>query len=237
VDISVTGSLDKAIKNLVDLGRNLGDKLQFQTLGTVIQTTTCFLTVAANTQDNGQRQLTFSKHQDWKNLMSNINRFFYAHLHTAIELELVEFCKNQNISIQSSQKRRLLEKYEKELKKEVPNDFHSKIESFLHKNAYDRPSTMDILNTALTQIDITNKDKTYFRLFYDALSILRNKSSHSDSALSASEKSRLQQAKLDFLISDEGELHSQAGHYVIISKMTMACLSALDDEFTIDQDK
>lgn len=227
MNTSDISSLDSAIRNLIELGKNLSDKLEFQTLGTVIQATTCFLTVAANTLDNGERQLKFSEHQDWKNLMASINRYFYAHVHTAIELQLVEFCRIRNLTIQSTQKRRLLDKYEEELKSKVPKDFHPKIEAFLSKNAYDKPSTMDVLNTALTKVNIVNKDKAYFRQFYDALSILRNKSSHSDTALSTSEISRLQQAKLDFLVSDKGELQSKAGHYVIISKMTITCLGAL----------
>jgi len=88
-------SLDTAIKDLIDLGKVFGNKFELQTLGTVVQSTACFLTIAANTLDQGQRQLNFSNKEDWKNLINNINRFFYAHVHTAIEVELIDFSKKR----------------------------------------------------------------------------------------------------------------------------------------------
>jgi hypothetical protein len=220
-------SLDIAIKNLIDLGKEFGDKFEFQTLGTVVQSTACFLTIAANTLDHGQRQLNFSDKGDWQNLISNINRFFYAHVHTAIEVELIEFCNRKKIKIESTVKRKLFEKYEKTLKQKIPTEHQKDIEDFLQENTSDRPSSMDFLNSSLKEISFSEDEKTYFRIFYEALSILRNKSSHSDPSLNDYESKKLKQAKLDFLISSQGTLQSQPGHYFHISKMVMIFLDNL----------
>lgn len=220
-------SLETAIKNLIELGKEFGDKFESQTLGTVVHTTACFLTMAANTLDQGQRQLNFSNKEDWKNLISNINRFFYAHVHTAIEVELIEFSNKKGIKIESTVKRKLLEKYEKNLKQKIPNEHHKDIEDFLQENTPDRPSAMDFLNCSLKGTGFSEDEKKYFRIFYEALSILRNKSSHSDPSLHGYEKDKLKQAKLDFLISPKGTLKSQPGHYFYISKMVMVFLNNL----------
>jgi len=87
---------------------------------------------------------------------------------------------------------------------------------------------MDILNFSLKGSSFKEKEKKYFRIFYEALSILRNKSSHSVPELSDYEKNKIKQAKLDFLISPQGKLQSQPRHYFYISKMAMVFLNNLD---------
>jgi hypothetical protein len=220
-------SLDAALTNLVSLEKDLGTKFELRTLGTVVQGTICFLTIAANTLDEGQRRLKFTEKDDWTNLMSFINRAFYANLHTAIEAELLEFCSRKNIEVTLTQRRKLIESFEQTLKPKIPSSLSDEIESFIQKILPDRPSTIDVLNSALTGTQFTKEEKKYFRNLYEALSVLRNKSSHSDISLTDGDKLKLKNADLTFLVSPTGTLQSQPGHYFHLTKMVSLFLERL----------
>ena len=220
-------SLDSALTKLLDFEKDLGNKVELRGLGAVVQGIICFLTVAANTLDKGQRQLRFSEKDDWNNLMTLINRAFYANLHTAIEAELLDFCKRKNTDVESSHRRKLLKEFNERLRPNLPPSLADEFEIFIQKILPDRPSSNDILNSALKVATFTNDDKKYFRRLYEALSVLRNKSSHSDITLTESDKLKLQDAQLTFLVSSTDTLQSQPGHYFILTQMVSLFLERL----------
>jgi hypothetical protein len=220
-------SLDVALLNLASLEKELGAKFELRTLGTVVQGTICFLTIAVNTLDEGQRKLKFTKKDDWNNLMAFINRAFYANLHTAIEVELLEFCSRKNIEVGLTQRRKWIEEFEQTLKPKIPSSLTAEIESFIQKILPERPSTLDILNSALKETQFSKEDKKYFRNLYGALSVLRNKSSHSDISLTDGDKLKLENAQLTFLVTSSGTLQSQPGHYSHLAKMVSLFLERL----------
>jgi hypothetical protein len=50
------------------LEKEIGARFELRTLGTVVQGTICFLTIAANTLNEGQRKLKFTAKDDLSNL-------------------------------------------------------------------------------------------------------------------------------------------------------------------------
>lgn len=78
-----------------------------------------------------------------------------------------------------------------------------KLKSMLARN---KPVFEDYLNSALDISSLNKKQKTIWRRFFSALSITRNKVSHSDHTLSSSEITALKNGGFGALISLKGEI-------------------------------
>src|SRR5690606_14628996 len=133
-----------------------------------------------------------------------------------------------SVDIKPSQQNELVKKFERKFKSKLPEDTYSDVKGFLIQSTPDRPSTLDVVNAALKASTLEPKEKKYFREFYEALSVLRNKGSHSDHSLSEHDLRKIKTAKMDFLVTDEGELQSKPGHYHCILKMAKVLLNGLE---------
>lgn len=73
--------------------------------------------------------------------------------------------------------------------------------------------TMEIFEYAIKLSTLSKEDKRCWRNYYDALRILRNKSSHSDVRLNPGEEVVLKNANLDHHISDTKDVHTSVRNY------------------------
>ena len=83
------------------------------------------------------------------------------------------------------------------------------------------PTFNDYLNTVLGNVKgVSSKYKRSCRVYFDAVSIIRNKVSHSDMTLSEEEKRKLITAKYKNAISEKGELQMTfEGYKLLISDL------------------
>lgn len=142
----------------------------------------------------------------FNNLQVTMHRTFLTDLHSGVEAGLTKIIKDKNFKVVINRKEaalKIIERIKSKIKK--PEDLEKEFVEIL-KLAGERPTFYDYLNSTLDSISTLNKDFSKgARIYYDGLSIVRNKLSHSDMNFSEAEKERLVRAKLGKIISPEGQ--------------------------------
>lgn len=178
-----------------------------QFIGTVVDNTLALLTVPANSLDGGHRSIQFSESNNWRSLIRAVHSSFLSQIHLATERALVSICEELNLRVQSSFRLSMLkaidqiERHTEDLK---PIQRALKDVQALARNS--RPQFDDYLNAVLSNSKLEKRTKRDWRLFFRALSIVRNKVSHSVAELAESEKVRLIEGGFSVLISQSGKL-------------------------------
>lgn len=157
--------------------------MSFQYIGTIIDNTMGLLTAPANSLNNGNLRIVFEGDLNWISLMQAVHRSFFSSIQTALEKGLSELVNNVEI-INVIKIERLI----KELNGKLTRSQEKLIKSFSQK----KPAFNDYLESAFKQNrSMSNDRKKIWRKYFHCLSIIRNKSSHSDSFLSNNEKNIL----------------------------------------------
>jgi hypothetical protein len=178
-----------------------------QYIGTTIDNTVGLLAAPANALDGGTRALRFSDIHNWLSLMQAVHRSFFSSLQLAIEAGLVAICRERGLQVPSRLRHRMKSAIEKIEKAAGDNDeVHEAIKDLCTFLKSYRPSFNDYLESVLAISLLPRTTKTQWRRFFRALSIIRNKASHSDSSLTENERKALIDGGCRRMISTTGEL-------------------------------
>jgi hypothetical protein len=197
-------------------------QIPHQLLGTIIDNTIALLTAPANSIDQGSRNVAFSDSRNWLSVMQAVHRSFFSSLMTATEAGLSYLCGMRNVAVESRQRKKMIEVVDaleksasaakvelrelKQLRRLIPGD---------------RPIFTDYLESVLEGSLLSDSDKKTWRQFFRALSIVRNKASHSDTTLSETERRDLRDGGCVTMIAADGTLvlnprmYAQAAHFVL----------------------
>ncbi|NVN51622.1 hypothetical protein [Mycolicibacterium hippocampi] len=182
--------------------------VQYQYVGTIVENTLVLLTAAANSLDQGSRNITFSDFDNWISAMQAIHRSFYSSIHSAVEISLTDFCKDNNIDVSSTRSRKA-----ESLISELCDSLTEKQKRDIRSLGGDNPAFMDYLG-AVTKARIEDPtQRKIWNKFFDALSVLRNKASHSHPSLSDSDKKKLIDGGCGALVSEDGNLQLNSRNY------------------------
>lgn len=148
-----------------------------------------------------------------------MHRVFFTDLHIATEEGLREIINN-NQMIVIVNRNKLAEKIISDIKTKLKNTklISKELERIL-KLAGNFPVFNDYLNSVLDEIEsLDKKFKLSSRVYFDALSIIRNKVSHAEMKLSEEEKDKLRKAKFDKAIASDGNLQMTFEGYSLLLK-------------------
>lgn len=188
-----------------------------QYIGTICDNTLALLTAPANSLDGGCRNIQFTQHQNWLELMKSVHRSFLSSLHTATEM-CFDVILKPDTKIGNGRQENLLKKLEKfQIEDENLKIFIKDI----IKNITKHTGFMDKLEAILNIASLSKEDKKNWRNFFDALRIVRNKVSHSDCSLSQHEKEILEKGELKNLVSKSGTLQANTKMYGQLAKLTL----------------
>jgi hypothetical protein len=202
--------------------------LPHQYVGTVVDNTVGLLMTPANGLDGGKRTIRFSDASNWLSLMQAVHRSFFSSLQLAIEAGLLAICRERGLQVSS----RLREDMQSEIRKienaAGDNDaIHCGVKhlrSFLKRY---RPSFDDYLESVLTTVSLPNITKARWRRFFRALSIVRNKASHSDTSLTETERKALVEGGCGVMISKSGDLVMNPRMYAQFVTFTLQFLDLI----------
>lgn len=151
----------------------------------------------------------------FNNLQVTMHITFFSDLHTGTEECLAQIIKNKGFVIKVNkleQAKSIIKSIERKTNNSsgIKNDL-KKIRNLVSKN----PTFNDFLNTVLNNSPgLSETYKKECRLYFDALSIIRNKVSHSRTALTENEKARLTSAKFKTAIDKGGNLQMTFEGYI-----------------------
>lgn len=202
-------TIDEAIAELIQFHSRTAAPalLPHQFIGTVIDNTLALLTVPANSLDGGNRIAYFSEINNWRSLIRSIHSSFLSQIHLATERALIVICDEQNLKVQVAFQSSLIEAIA-QIEAHIGNQDSLKdalkvLKAIAQKG---RPQFDDYLNTVLSDSNLEKKTKKVWRKFFRALSIARNKTSHSITTLTDGERLELRDGGCAALISESGDL-------------------------------
>lgn len=203
-------SLDEAVAELLPLTRITAAPapVQYQYVGTMVENTLVMLTAVANSVDGGDRYLTFSDFRNWVSAMAAVHRSFYSSIVMAVEISLVEFCRDEGVMVTSG---RLAQA--ESIISELDESATAKIKKRILSLAGGNPAFMDYVRAAVKARISEAERRAIWVNFFDALTILRNKASHSDVSLSEGERKRLVAGGCEVLVADDGNLQLNSRNY------------------------
>lgn len=178
--------------------------IQYQYIGTLVDNTLVLLTGVANSLDGGGRSIWFSDFENWVSAMQAVHRSFYSSLISFIEKGLSDFCEQKKIEVKSGR-----EKTAESIIK--TSNVGDKLAKKIKQLAGDRPDFMDYIDVVIVNT-IPEREK-HWRPFFEALKVVRNKSSHSDPSLSSLEKEKLKKGGLGALVSKSSNLQINTRNY------------------------
>lgn len=202
-------AIDRAIAELIPISRRTAAPAsnQAQYIGTVVDNTIAMLCSPANALDLRGRQVAFERELNWKSLMQAVHRSFYSSIHLASEAGLREVCTARGYTISSPRDRAEL------LCNSIGDRLSARERREILALAGRIPTFSDYLNAVLAGSGLKKARKKDWRKFYDALSVARNKVSHSDTTLSEKERSRLNDGGLGILVTETGVFVTNPRHY------------------------
>ncbi|OYT78223.1 hypothetical protein [Pseudomonas sp. PGPPP2] len=203
-----------------------------QFVGTVLDNTAVLLTAPANSLDLGGRFATFEHMKNWISVMQAVHRSFYSSILISVEAGLEFICNEHKLAINSHRKFQtdaLLDAIQVciESSPNIDANAHAALKKLRKQNLPRRPEFSDYLETALKASKLDKNKKTQWRKFFQALSIVRNKVSHSDPSLNETEKTSLRGGGFEDLISEDGSLVTNSLHYSPIATSTLNFFDAL----------
>lgn len=196
--------------------------LPHQFVGAVADNTAGLLTAPANSLDEGCRIVTFSDDRNWISLMGTVHRSFYSSFHLAVEKGLRIICEEKELEPKSAitQQGAAVVGTIREFTSGIESGTDVK-KAMRWLERYFTRSILhfdDYLNAVLKASSLTKKRQKQWRNFFIALSVVRNKVSHSDTTLAEADKKKLKAGGCEVFISPKGELHSNTTHYSQILK-------------------
>ena len=180
-----------------------------QYVGTVIDNTLAHSVAAANSLDGGTRTATFSESRNWESLLQAVHRLFFASMHLAIERGLNDVCEAAGVEVQSSTTSQFDREYDKLLTALEIDSSNEQAQRFKKKcRPRAHPTFDDHLNAALKlpSLNLPRETQQTWRSFFRALSIVRNKASHSDPTLSSTETADLAKGGCAAMVSSNDTL-------------------------------
>ena len=206
--------------------------MSHQFLGTIVDNTVVLLTAPGNSLDNGTRSFKFSHTRNWLSLMQAVHRSFFSSLHTATEAALTEICTSKGIAVTNRiqiQIDRAFERVEAEIA-QLPSALGAlkKLRAVVRTG---KPGFDDYLESALSAGQLPKEAKQRWRNYFKAISIVRNKVSHSNTTLSEGECERLRQGGLNAMISATGVLVMIPHMYEQIIRVTLEFFDALHENY------
>ncbi len=203
-----------------------------QLIGTVLDNTVGLLTAPANSLDNGKRTIIYTEDHQWISLMQSVHRSFFSSIHLATESALRHICETNNLNVLSQQYQAMSQAIDL-IQAAVENKDSLKKAFKVIKDASPKhPNFRDYLEAALSLKEYNTQFKKTWRKFFDALSIIRNKASHSDTFINENERKRLIEANFGTVISTEGILQFNTRIYEEVTLYTLQFLDLLTDHKT-----
>jgi hypothetical protein len=138
-------------------------------------------------------------------VMLVIDRAFFQMIHTAVQMGLETVCETEGWSVQNSQARQLNGIIARLREKDQKGRFGDELKQ-LTRMRPKFPRFDDYLETVLKRKEMPEQFTGMARRYFIALSILRNKCSHTDVRLTDAERKRLRDGGFGAVISDDGEL-------------------------------
>jgi hypothetical protein len=203
-------TLDEAIRELTPFSEITAAPApsQYQYVGTVIENTLVLLTAVANSLDQGGRNIEFSDFMNWISAMQAVHRSFYSSIIIAVEISLTEFCRDENIEVTSG---RLAQA--ESIIADLGDSLDRKSKKRILSLAGGNPAFSDYVRAVVNdRIEQADRREIWIK-FFDALSIVRNKASHSDPSLSEREHQRLVAGGCGVLVSDDRNLQLNSRNY------------------------
>ncbi len=201
--------IDQSIGELCRLDHRTSSPahIAHQYIGTVVHNTLALLTAPANSLDHGIRHATFSESKNWLSLMQAVHRSFFSSIQLATERGLAALCEERSIDVQSSAARSFNRELTTLLAMFEDEDTAKQVRRLANSVPRFRPTFDDHLNAVMKGSTLSRETKRNWRSFFQALSIVRNKSSHSDPTLSSTEAQKLVDGGCGVMVSDDGRLH------------------------------
>jgi hypothetical protein len=156
-------------------------------------------------------------HQDMAlSLIKSVHRSFFSSVMIGTEKGLDWLCARADVTVESSIRRQLDAVIDK-----IAADFdadtirpHLRAIKNLRSNLI---TFQDYLNTAMEHTEVADDFCSNWRDYFRALSIIRNKASHSKVTLTDTERQDLRKARFDSWIDDRGELQLNTLRYAEVS--------------------
>ena len=198
-----------------------------QYIGTIVDNTVALLTAPANSLTDKPVAIRFSEESNWISLMQAVHRSFFSSIMSAVESGLTHIARTYQIPTVSKQGQKMLSKMAAIQKTcadaglNVP-ELNSLADHF---SSY-KPNFADHLESVLQATAIDNKSKKRWRATFRALSIVRNKASHSDTTLTAVERDDLRTGGYEMMIDAQGGLALNPSLY---ARVTRSMLDFFDE--------
>jgi hypothetical protein len=219
-------TLDEAIAELIPLTEITAAPAprQYQYVGTVIENTLVLLTGVANSLDQGSRNIQFSDFVNWISAMQAVHRSFYSSIIMAVEISLTEFCQDEGITVKSG---RLAQA--ESIIADLGDALNGRNKKRILSLAGGDPAFLDYVRSAVqARLEKPDRRDVWIK-FFDALSVIRNKASHSDVTLSESQQKKLAEGGCGVLVSDDGNLQLNSRNY----KQVVDCVMQFYQELGI----
>jgi hypothetical protein len=194
--------LENTVAQFTELSRQFSNqkKAGINYLGAVVDNTAASVVSAYNALSDNPKRIVFTHHSNWFNYMGTVHRNFFTNLLAHTEQGVKEFCQQHSLSV-SDKRERFLKQINKTFGESPRSDRQlKKLVSFVDAS----PEFSDYI-TAATSI-LGQERKSYWRRKFDALNVLRNKSSHSNSELTATQISKLIHGGFGAQVGGEGIL-------------------------------
>jgi hypothetical protein len=199
-----------------------------QVVGTILDNTACLLTAPANALDGGCRVVSFSEDRNWVSAMQAVHRSFFSSIQSAVELGLATICEEAGSVVEIARNRRIT-KLAHGLADKVDSTLIAGELRELERLRHSTPAFNDYLETALRVRQMPMAFKRTWRRYFDALSIVRNKASHSDWRLTIGEQRRLREQGFAVMVSPAGELQLNPRIYEQVAAHVLDFFDALCD--------
>ena len=205
--------------------------LPHQFVGTVVDNTIGLLIAPLNALDGGHRTITFSATHNWMSLMQGVHRSFFSSIHLAAEAGLVGLCKERQVPPRSRLQAAMLGALARiEAGAGHIPAAHRAIKDLRALLRTYRPGFDDHLEGVLSTVNLSEETKKTWRRFFRALSIVRNKTSHSDPTLTEDEQSRLRGGGFGVMVSQTGDLVANPRMYFQVAGFTLDFLDLVSHD-------
>jgi hypothetical protein len=201
--------INESIKELLTLHARTAEPapLPHQYIGTIVDNTVGLLTAPANSLDQGARSIVFEQDRNWLSLVQAVHRSFFSSLHTATEMALGEICEKRGLVV-TSRLYAAAQKAFDELTPELPDTVAARraVKNLRNLIRTVHPGFNDYLELAISTSALPKDAQATWRKYFRALSIVRNKASHSAPALSLAEVEDLRKGGYGVMVNESGSL-------------------------------
>jgi hypothetical protein len=222
--------MDEAIKELGAFHQRTADPapLPHQYVGTIIDNTIGLLGAPLNSIDGGSRYIKFDDPHNWRSLMQAVHRSFFSSILSAVEKGLYHLCEEHQFEVTGSQSEKLLASVHEiqELLQGAGIQTKELEKIAKHFQAY-KPGFNDYLNALLEESSLNKDAKKKWRGFFRALSIVRNKVSHSDVSLTDQERSDLHSGGCGVMVAGDGSLAINTRMYAQVASIVLVFFDEL----------